>query len=998
VATLDEVLAGKASLIDNAAGSFEEELVGVIDRFAYHLAKLAGQLDTDKGKLVRSPYNLEFTVNAFDEIVAALDEAGYADSVEHYLEMYGPVVEKVRAAYKVQKLPAPFTKVMRQGVEIARETDRSWFAEIGNQAVREIQRSLTQAVIIERDYSTFVKDLRARVAGTDKRGAPLARYANTFAGTAISQFDAEVTGAIGDEAGIEYYKYSGPSDMRTRPWCAARLKNNTPLTRDEIDALGKSRTNSTGEGNFIGRGGWNCRHMWVPVPVGELKRFGLVERGTGPKKKKANAPPDLPLPSQTFRAGDPPPPWATPVEPEFWRKHKQRDYGEALASSKPGKKFSSGVVVEEPDGKIWLYEPKNHFGGYQMAFPKGQLERDLSPQQNALKEAWEETGLEVELTGFLGDFDASTTTTRLYTAKRKGGDPTKFLDETESVRLMTLDEAEVFFRAQNKAYPLAALAEIRKRREAAERAAAPVPEPEPEPGDTWPTDPDRLEVVKRLGGSTGAELVRDSATGRRFVRKRGANKGHLLEESAADGIYRALGASVPEHRLYETTKGPVKLAEYVEGDTLGALKANDPSKYQKATAELRKHFAADAVLGNWDVVGMNYDNVLVGKDGTVYRIDNGGSLRYRAQGAKKAEFGNRDVSELWTLRDKKTNKQTADVFGDLEFREIVDQLDELGAKWDDVKRAIDEAPGLTAADRAELESGLRARFAEAGEVRDVGRTMFADKWKSDYTDRFSFHAHEIRRDMVPLMAKRLTNAASGSGTTFKDEKGVSFDALRSRKGPGTSVVTKFAEHLHKHGLDPSSLAGWMSDQAVTSWSSASMAFKWFVTGARDVARSAYYWHGGEDISRSTYEGYVSSRGAEYERMWAEARMAQHALTYEIVRRMEFEGNDVAGGTVRVARTESSDVMRIHKMKKGDRKVMTRGALESYSISRTVVVKGSQLTVQEIPHTRVFGVYFQERTAGSNHSAFMGDTENEFVCMAEGVEADYIGTTGRGKAF
>jgi ADP-ribose pyrophosphatase YjhB (NUDIX family) len=983
VATLEDVLAGKTTLISDMSINFEDELTGVLDRLSYHLAKLAGQLDTDSGKLVRSQFNLEFAVNSFDQMIAALEEAGYGDSVEHYLEMYGPVVEKVREAFKVQALPAPFTKVMRQGVELARETDRAWFAAIGSSAMREIQRSLTQAVIIERDYSTFVRDLRERVTGTDKKGSSLKRYASTFAGTAVSQFDAEVTGAIGDEAGIEYYKYSGPVDMVTRPWCSARLKNNKPLTRDEIEALTKSRTNTTGEGNFIGRGGWNCRHMWVPVPIGELKRWGIVERGPkAEKKSKANTPPDLPLPSQTFREGDPSPAWATTPEPEFWKKHKQMDFGEKLVSS--GKGFSTGVVVEEPDGKIWIYEPKNHFGGYQGAFPKGQLEWNLSPQQNALKEAWEETGLEVELTGLLGDFKATTSTTRLYTAKRKGGDPTKFGDETESVKLLTLDEAEVIFRAQGKAYPLAALAELRKRREAAERAAR--PEPEPEPADTWPRDPDRLEVVRTLGGSTGAELVRDPATGRQYVRKRGANKGHLLEESTADGLYRALGASVPEHRLYETSGGPVKLAEYVDGETLGSIKSKDPARYNAAVAELRKHFAADAVLGNWDVVGMNFDNVLVGKDGTVWRIDNGGSLRYRAQGAKKTDFGSRDVSELWSLRDAATNKQTAEVFGDLEFREIVDQLEALGAKWDDVKRAIDQAPGLAATDRAAIEDALRARFAEAGEVRDVGRTMFADKWKTDYVDRFSLHAHEIRREMVPMMARKLTNAASGSGTTFKDERGTSFDAFRSKAGK--SVVSKFAEYLAEHGLSQRDLGDWMEAQGSSSWSMRSMSFKWFVTGARDVPRSNYYWQNGEDYSREAYVDYVQALGAERERKWREQCIAQHALSYEVVRRTEFEGNDLASGTVRLGRTEDKDVMRIHSMKVGDKKVMTRGAMESYSISRTVRVNGAELTVQHIPHTRVFGLYFLERYGGSNQAPFLGDGENEFVAMAEGVEAEY----------
>jgi len=48
---------------------------------------------------------------------------------------------------------------------------------------------------------------------------------------------------------------------------------------------------------------------------------------------------------------------------------------------------------------------------------------------------------------------------------------------------------------------------------------------------------------------------------------------------------------------------------------------------------LQKDFAADALLSNWDVIGVTADNI-VGNDGKVYRVDNGGALEFRAQGLK----------------------------------------------------------------------------------------------------------------------------------------------------------------------------------------------------------------------------------------------------------------------------------------------------------------------------------------------------------------------------
>lgn len=58
-----------------------------------------------------------------------------------------------------------------------------------------------------------------------------------------------------------------------------------------------------------------------------------------------------------------------------------------------------------------------------------------------------------------------------------------------------------------------------------------------------------------------------------------------------------------------------------------------------AHPDVHQGFIADAWLGNWDVAGQGYDNII--KTGTAhdvgdaYRIDTGGALLFRAQGNPK---------------------------------------------------------------------------------------------------------------------------------------------------------------------------------------------------------------------------------------------------------------------------------------------------------------------------------------------------------------------------
>lgn len=101
-----------------------------------------------------------------------------------------------------------------------------------------------------------------------------------------------------------------------------------------------------------------------------------------------------------------------------------------------GKYAASGVAIVEPDGRVWLICPTNQFGGYKASFPKGTAEPGLSLQANALKEAFEESGLKVEITGLLGDYERTTSKARIYLARRTGGTPTAMGWESQAVQLV----------------------------------------------------------------------------------------------------------------------------------------------------------------------------------------------------------------------------------------------------------------------------------------------------------------------------------------------------------------------------------------------------------------------------------------------------------------------------------------------------------------------------------------------------------------------------------
>lgn len=153
--------------------------------------------------------------------------------------------------------------------------------------------------------------------------------------------------------------------------------------------------------------------------------------------------------------------------------------------------------------------------------------------------------------------------------------------------------------------------------------------------------PDTLSdatFVKDLGGSTGAKLY--EYNGKEFVAKKGASQSHIKEERLAN-------------KLYDTMRVPVPIFDFLDNDTLVKeyivdvrnVNWNDSDEAKKVL----DGYVVDALLANWDVY--KNDNILIDKKtGTPYRIDNGGALRYRAQGGVKADF-NETVDEIKTLAD-----------------------------------------------------------------------------------------------------------------------------------------------------------------------------------------------------------------------------------------------------------------------------------------------------------------------------------------------------------
>ena len=308
-----------------------------------------------------------------------------------------------------------------------------------------------------------------------------------------------------------------------------------------------------------------------------------------------------------------------------------------------GKAPAAGVIIEEPDGRIWLVNPSNGFAGYTTTFPKGHADDGISLQATAIKEAFEESGLQVEIIGLHGDVERGQTMTRYYRARRVGGTPAAMGWETQAVQLVPRSGVHA---AVNRSVD----------RKVATLAGILAPAGLVESADDW------HKVGKQAGSNPGGVFHDDAGVA--WYVKLPKSSNIARNEVLAAKLYEAAGVAVPELK-HVTVGGKLGIASRM---VPGLEKL--PAGAGADVAGVMDGFAVDAWLANWDVVGLEHDNLLVGPDGQAVRVDVGGSLVYRAQGEPKgAAFGS-TVGELETLTNGK-NPQSSEVFGAISHAQLL---------------------------------------------------------------------------------------------------------------------------------------------------------------------------------------------------------------------------------------------------------------------------------------------------------------------------------------
>jgi len=253
------------------------------------------------------------------------------------------------------------------------------------------------------------------------------------------------------------------------------------------------------------------------------------------------------------------------------------------------------------------------------------------------------------------------------------------------------------------------------------------------------------KVGPQLGSNLGGTY--EDPDGDIYYVKESKSLKHAENEALASVFYKELGVNAVDVRVGEADGAPRTVSPIVSttGETL-ADRLNDGEFIDK----IREDFAIDAWLGNYDVAGLVYDNIVVDNDGNPLRVDPGGALLFRARGAEKGDMFGDSVGEIDTLTDPDINPSASRVFGGMteEQRKASAQklLDITPQRIDQIVDSIVTDPGMA--------EGLKDRLK---------------KRRADVLNRFDIEDSVLNMPEVAQRPTAPTDKSPEAIEAFKDE-------------------------------------------------------------------------------------------------------------------------------------------------------------------------------------------------------------------------------------
>ena len=291
-------------ILEKLADQHEERMINVLYRLENDVVREVTR--ATKGQLVSQRIALQLQ----PQIKKAIEKSFLNEADLIINDEYNKIAKEVLDNFGKLNIPKKFkslSAVDLQTINSLKYQSFSGFEDIAERFLKVINDEVYQSTIAGRPFEDMVGNIRSHINGvykqsnvteinelvdfvnqnkfdsakklqvqdaikklhtqyaSDRAGNNLRKYAGQIAHDSVMQFHGQFTVAKAKEAGIDKFSYTGTLVRDSREFCGRML--NRVLTEKQIREIWNSQSwggKSTGD-PFIVRGGYRCRHTWLPT-------------------------------------------------------------------------------------------------------------------------------------------------------------------------------------------------------------------------------------------------------------------------------------------------------------------------------------------------------------------------------------------------------------------------------------------------------------------------------------------------------------------------------------------------------------------------------------------------------------------------------------------------------------------------------------------------------------------------------------------------------------
>ena len=279
--TLREFQEGQLAGDEGIAKMFDA-MSGLQGRLATRIAGILGDLDVRGGTILPTEANIARLSEVMQAIEAGFVDDQYERAVRDYLRTFDKLTTNTATwANELGRFsPELLTSLSRQYKTIAAEyllNAQSFSLTMLNPIAQEVAGYIATGG----RYRDLVDSVSAIVTGGGEADGALLGNARTAVNDLVSVYERTATSVAAEAVGADFFLYQGRPIDTTRPFCRDRA--NKYYHRREIAGWADEDWNGKMAGTtsatiFQYLGGYNCRHVLVPVrqdlvPAADLQRM-----------------------------------------------------------------------------------------------------------------------------------------------------------------------------------------------------------------------------------------------------------------------------------------------------------------------------------------------------------------------------------------------------------------------------------------------------------------------------------------------------------------------------------------------------------------------------------------------------------------------------------------------------------------------------------------------------------------------------------------------------